>query len=72
MNTITILKSETGWNAKYAGPHAAAAKILFATDTLPIVFTPAADPETVLALVRERHPGCSVELADARWQRVCQ
>jgi hypothetical protein len=41
MNTITIVKSETGWNACYGGgPHAAAVQMLFATDTLPTAFTP--------------------------------
>jgi hypothetical protein len=72
INAILIVKSETGWNARYGGPHAATAKILFGRDTLPTVFTPEAAPETVMAFVRERHPGCYVALVDTKWQRLCR
>jgi hypothetical protein len=72
INTIAIHKSPTGWNVQYGGPHASPVQMLFGTTVLPSAFTSAAAPETVLSFVRDRHPGCYVELADTKWQRLCR
>lgn len=61
-NRIQIVKTNTGYNAKYIGPHAAEIKALFGTDSIPTPFTPNAIALDVVKEVAKRNPGVEVSL----------
>jgi hypothetical protein len=62
-NTITLTKSNTGWNATFSGPASKQIVSLFGTATIPTPFTASASQDTVLADVTARNPEYKVTVA---------
>jgi hypothetical protein len=66
-----ILFIEDGqWMARFQGPHAQRTLQLFSTDTLPTAYSADVPPPTVQAELRERNPGCSVEIERGQLPRL--
>ena len=61
MHTITILRTQTGYLAKYSDPTVSR---LLGTDTLPTAFGPSARPEDVRQTIASLNPRYRVVLAE--------
>lgn len=59
-NKIEIIRTATGYNAKYHGLHAAEIERLFNTDVLPLPYTTAANANDVVAEIGAKNPGVVV------------
>jgi len=60
--TITLLRTPTGWCAKFTGPAAAEIMRLFHTDTLPTAFSGKAKAADVEREMRKGWPLCHVTI----------
>lgn len=56
-NEIQIIRTATGYCAKYIGPHATQIKKIMGTDTIPTPFTAKAPIDMVIVEVAKRNPG---------------
>jgi hypothetical protein len=59
---ITLIKTATGWSAKFEGDAAVTVRSAFGTDTIPTAYTVAAPAEKVKKEIRYMWPKCIVEV----------
>jgi hypothetical protein len=59
---ITLIKTSTGWSAKFEGDAAETVRSAFGTDTIPTAYTAAAPAEKVKKEIRFMWPKCIVEV----------
>lgn len=62
-SSIEIIRTATGYNAKYHGWHRAAIVKLFNTDILPTPYTTAANAQDVVRDIQRRNPDVEVYLS---------
>lgn len=64
-NTITLIKANGMWAAKYSGPHARQLVQLFGTDVLPTPFEDSTASYMVFNVVKGKNMDCVVEVQSA-------
>jgi hypothetical protein len=63
---ITLIRTSTGWSAKFSGEAAASVREAFGTDTIPTAFTAEAPAKAVEKELRAMWPKCVVTVGDAQ------
>lgn len=59
---ITLMRTSTGWSAKFSGEAAEEIRRLFGTDTIPTAFTAAAPVKKVREQIHAQWPKCIVSV----------
>jgi hypothetical protein len=59
---ITLIRTSTGWCAKFSGDAAVPIRSAFGTDTIPTAYTAFASAEKVKKEIRYMWPRCIVEV----------
>ena len=59
---ITLIRTSTGWSAKFSGDAAEEVLAAFGTDTIPTAFTAAAPAKKVEQQLRAMWPKCIVSV----------
>jgi len=64
VNRILVWNDGSNYQATFLGPHSQEIKELFGTYTIPTPFLSGANPQEVLSVIQEQHPGVQVELVE--------
>lgn len=63
---ITLIRTTTGWSARFSGDAAQTIQSAFGTDTIPTAFTAEAPIEKVKAQMHRGWPKCLITVEDAQ------
>jgi len=63
---ITLIRTTTGWSAKFSGEAAASVRAAFGVDTIPTAFTAEAPAKQVEKELRAMWPKCIVTVGGAQ------